>query len=66
MRRVGRNEEIWLDQRAHQEDPEAQAQARHRTTFTVKQLVLRRGFLLLGVISVLILGILVKAYVRVE
>ncbi|XP_040486052.1 multidrug and toxin extrusion protein 1 [Ursus maritimus] len=66
MRRVGRNEEIWLDQRVHQEDPEAQAQARHRTTFTVKQLVLRRGFLLLGVISVLILGILVKAYVRVE
>uniref|UniRef100_G1LC60 Multidrug and toxin extrusion protein n=1 Tax=Ailuropoda melanoleuca TaxID=9646 RepID=G1LC60_AILME len=63
MRRVGRNEEIWLHQRVHQEDSEAQAQARDTTTLTVKQLLRRRGFLLLGFISVLILGILVRAYV---
>ncbi|VCW73593.1 unnamed protein product, partial [Gulo gulo] len=62
---VRRKHETQLDQQRHQED-EVQAQPRDTTDWIGKHLVLWRGFLLLGVILVLIVGILVRVYVRVE
>lgn len=64
MRDVRRKHETWLDQHRHQED--VQAQPRDTTDLTGKHLVLWRGLLLLGVILILIVGILVRVYVRIE
>ncbi|XP_032177949.1 multidrug and toxin extrusion protein 1-like isoform X2 [Mustela erminea] len=64
VRDVRRKHETWLDQHRHQED--VQAQPRDTTDLTGKHLVLWRGLLLLGAILILIVGILVRVYVRVE
>ncbi|XP_077922487.1 multidrug and toxin extrusion protein 1-like [Halichoerus grypus] len=65
MRVVGRRAETQLDQQMSQEE-RLEADPRDETMLTGTQLVVRRGLLLLGVISVLLVGILVRVYVRVE
>ncbi|XP_021550189.1 multidrug and toxin extrusion protein 1 [Neomonachus schauinslandi] len=60
---VGRRDETQLDQQMSQEE-RLEAYPRDRTVLTGKQLVVRRGLLLLGLISVLLEGILVRIYVQ--
>lgn len=63
MRDVEKKEETQLDQQLHQEE-HLPVHPRDLTKLTGRQLVLRRGLLLLGVTAVLLVGILVRVYVR--
>ncbi|XP_027482236.1 multidrug and toxin extrusion protein 1-like isoform X1 [Zalophus californianus] len=62
MRDLRRKDEIHLDLHISQEE-HVQADPRDTTMLTGKQLVVRRGLLFLGLISVLLIGILVRVYV---
>ncbi|KAM5214651.1 multidrug and toxin extrusion protein 1-like isoform 4-T4 [Hipposideros larvatus] len=62
-RDVENKDKTQLDQQIHQEG--LQVHPRDMTKLTGRQLVLRRGLLLLGVISFLLVGILVRVYVRI-
>ncbi|XP_021574484.1 multidrug and toxin extrusion protein 1-like [Carlito syrichta] len=53
-----------LDPQMHQEEP-LPVQPKDGTKLSWKQLVLRRGLMLLGAILILLLGILVRLYVRI-
>lgn len=48
------------------QEPPRPAQPVDSAPLSVKQLLLRRGLLLLGVLLVLLAGILVKVYVRIQ
>lgn len=65
MRDVEIKEETQLDQ---QVPPAECLQVRPRTSSPLsgKQLALRRGLLLLGALSILLLGILVRVCVRIQ
>ncbi|XP_016000637.2 multidrug and toxin extrusion protein 1 isoform X2 [Rousettus aegyptiacus] len=65
MRDVEKKDETQLDQQMHQEE-HLQVHPRDMTKLTGRQLILRRGLLLLGVISVLLVGILVRVWVRIQ
>ncbi|XP_049730639.1 multidrug and toxin extrusion protein 1-like isoform X3 [Elephas maximus indicus] len=65
MRDVEKKDETQLDQQMHPEEP-LSAHPKNRTQLSVKQLILRRGLLLLTVILVLLVGILVRLYVRIQ
>ncbi|XP_039703423.1 multidrug and toxin extrusion protein 1 isoform X4 [Pteropus medius] len=65
MRDVEKKDETQLDQQIHQEE-HLQVHPRDMTKLTGRQLILRRGLLLLGVISVLLVGILVRVWVRIQ
>ncbi|XP_070338390.1 multidrug and toxin extrusion protein 1-like isoform X2 [Equus asinus] len=62
---IEKKDETQLDQQMHQEEC-LQVHPRDTTKLSGRQLVLRRGLLLLGVVSVLLLGILVRVYVRIQ
>ncbi|KAF6299727.1 solute carrier family 47 member 1 [Rhinolophus ferrumequinum] len=63
-RNVEKKDKAQMDQQMYQEG--LRVHPRDMTKLTGRQLVLRRGFLLLGVISILLLGILVRVYVRIQ
>lgn len=63
-RNVAKKDKAQLDQQMHQEG--LRVHPKDMTKLTGRQLVLRRGFLLLGVISILLVGILVRVYVRIQ
>nr|XP_023395522.1 multidrug and toxin extrusion protein 1 [Loxodonta africana] len=65
MRDVEKKDETQLDEQMHPEDP-LSAHPKNRTQLSMKQLILRRGLLLLTVILVLLVGILVRLYVRIQ
>ena len=62
---IEKKDETQLDQQMHQEEC-LQVLPRDTMKLSRRQLVLRRGLLLLGVVSVLLLGILVRVYVRIQ
>nr|XP_025719701.1 multidrug and toxin extrusion protein 1-like [Callorhinus ursinus] len=62
MRDLRRKDEVRLDLHISQEE-HVQADPRDTAMLTGKQLVVRRGLLFLGLISVLLIGILVRVYV---
>ncbi|XP_047403102.1 multidrug and toxin extrusion protein 1-like isoform X1 [Sciurus carolinensis] len=64
MRDVGKKDETQLDQQM----PQEQLSPVHpkNDKLSVKQLALRRGVLLLGAILILLVGILVRMYVRIQ
>ncbi|ELK15734.1 Multidrug and toxin extrusion protein 1 [Pteropus alecto] len=64
MRDVEKKDETQLDQQIHQEE-HLQVHPRDMTKLTGRQLILRRGLLLLGVISVLLVGILTLAQLMI-
>nr|KAF6398839.1 solute carrier family 47 member 1 [Molossus molossus] len=64
MRDIEKKDETQLDQQLHQEE-RLPVHPRDLTALTGRQLVLRRGLLLLGVTAVLLVGILVRVYVRI-
>ncbi|KAM8814163.1 multidrug and toxin extrusion protein 1 isoform 1-T1 [Rhynchonycteris naso] len=64
MRSVEKKDDTQQDQQTRQED-RVRVQPRDVTKLTGRQLVLRRGLLLLGVVSVLLVGILVRVCVTV-
>lgn len=53
------------EQQIHQEQP-LPAHTRDNGKLSGRQLVLRRGLLFLGVLLVLLIGILVRIYVRIQ
>uniref|UniRef100_A0A8C6G2W6 Solute carrier family 47 member 1 n=1 Tax=Moschus moschiferus TaxID=68415 RepID=A0A8C6G2W6_MOSMO len=63
IRDVGQKEETQSDQQMHQEECLEVHQG--HVELSGRQLVLRRGLLLLAVLVILLVGILVKVYVRV-
>uniref|UniRef100_A0A8C9P8R4 Multidrug and toxin extrusion protein n=1 Tax=Spermophilus dauricus TaxID=99837 RepID=A0A8C9P8R4_SPEDA len=65
MRDVGKKDETQLDQQMPQEQP-SPVHPKNNDKLSVQQLVLRRGLLLVGVILILLLGILVRVYVRIQ
>ncbi|XP_066120481.1 multidrug and toxin extrusion protein 1 isoform X2 [Saccopteryx bilineata] len=66
MRSVDKKDESQQqDQQMRQEDHVIRVQPRDVTKLTGRQLVLRRGLLLLGVVSILLAGILVRVCVAV-
>ncbi|XP_077899116.1 multidrug and toxin extrusion protein 1 isoform X4 [Ictidomys tridecemlineatus] len=65
MRDVGKKDETQLDQQMPQEQP-SPVHPKNNDKLSVPQLVLRRGLLLVGVILILLLGILVRVYVRIQ
>ncbi|XP_038183441.1 multidrug and toxin extrusion protein 1 isoform X2 [Arvicola amphibius] len=65
MTDLEKKDETQLDQQTNQQQV-LPVQPKASNELSGKQLVLRRGLLLLGVIAVLVGGILVRAYVRVE
>ncbi|XP_012506905.1 PREDICTED: multidrug and toxin extrusion protein 1 isoform X2 [Propithecus coquereli] len=65
MEDVGKKGQTQLDQQTHQEEP-LPVPPKDSTKLSWKQLVLRRGLLLLGVILVLLVGIFVRLYVRIQ
>ncbi|XP_063098753.1 multidrug and toxin extrusion protein 1 isoform X2 [Cavia porcellus] len=64
MTNFEKKEETQLEQQIHQEQP-LPAHTNHNK-LSGKQLVLRRGLLLLGVLLVLLAGILVRVYVKIQ
>ncbi|XP_014644971.1 PREDICTED: multidrug and toxin extrusion protein 1 [Ceratotherium simum simum] len=64
-RDVEKTDETQLDQQMHQEEC-PRVHPRDTTKLSGRQLLLRRGLLLLGVVSVLLVGILVRVYVRIQ
>ncbi|KAM5263558.1 multidrug and toxin extrusion protein 1 [Ctenodactylus gundi] len=65
MTDLEKKEDNQLDQQIHQEQP-LPVCIKDSSKLSGKQLVLRRGLLLLGMLLVLLVGILVKVYVRIE
>nr|XP_012603398.1 multidrug and toxin extrusion protein 1-like isoform X4 [Microcebus murinus] len=65
MEDVGKKGQTQLDQQAHQEEP-LPACPKGSTRLSWTQLGLQRGLLLLGVILVLLVGIFVRLYVRIQ
>ncbi|KAM4822998.1 multidrug and toxin extrusion protein 1-like [Urocitellus parryii] len=65
MRDAGKKDETQLDQQMPQEQP-SPVHPKNNDKLSVPQLVLRRGLLLVGVILILLLGILVRVYVRIQ
>ncbi|XP_007939675.1 multidrug and toxin extrusion protein 1 [Orycteropus afer afer] len=65
MRDVEKKDETQLDQKMHSEEP-LSVQPKDRTKLSLRQLILRRGLLLLAVVLVLLVGILVRLYVRIQ
>ncbi|XP_015358914.1 multidrug and toxin extrusion protein 1 isoform X2 [Marmota marmota marmota] len=65
MRDVGKKDETQLDQQMPQEQP-SPVHPKNNDKLSVQQLILRRGLLLVGVILILLLGILVRVYVRIQ
>ncbi|XP_004868845.1 multidrug and toxin extrusion protein 1 isoform X2 [Heterocephalus glaber] len=65
MRDIEKKEETHSEQQIHQEQP-LPAHTKDNGKLSGKQLVLRRGLLLLGVLLVLLIGILVRIYVRIQ
>lgn len=65
MRDVEKKDKMQLDQQTQQEG-HLRVHPRDGAKLTGRQLVLRRGLLLLGVVSVLLAGILVRVYVRIQ
>ena len=64
IRDVGQKEETQSDQQMRQEEC-LEVHPRAAWRLSGRQLVLRRGLLLLAVLVILLVGILVKVYVRV-
>ncbi|XP_073902785.1 multidrug and toxin extrusion protein 1-like isoform X3 [Castor canadensis] len=64
MRDIGTKDETHLDQQVHQQQP-LPIHPKESNILSRKQLVLRRGLLLLGLVLVLVAGILVRIYVRI-
>ncbi|XP_055097999.1 multidrug and toxin extrusion protein 1 isoform X2 [Symphalangus syndactylus] len=62
---VGKTGETQSDQQMHQEEPLPE-HPQDSAKLSRKQLVLRRGLLLLGVFLILLVGILVRFYVRIQ
>ncbi|XP_045425425.1 multidrug and toxin extrusion protein 1-like isoform X2 [Lemur catta] len=65
MEDVGKKGQTQVDQQAHQEEP-LPVHPKDSTKLSWKQLMLWRGLLLLGVILVLLVGIFVRLYVRIQ
>ncbi|XP_012872018.1 PREDICTED: multidrug and toxin extrusion protein 1-like isoform X2 [Dipodomys ordii] len=65
MRDIEKRDKAQLNQRMHQQQPLPEHPA-DSNTLSGKQLVFRRGLVLLGVVLVLVAGILVRVYVRIQ
>uniref|UniRef100_A0A8C9DTY3 Multidrug and toxin extrusion protein n=1 Tax=Prolemur simus TaxID=1328070 RepID=A0A8C9DTY3_PROSS len=65
MEDVGKKGQTQVDQQVHQEES-LPVHPKDSTKLSWKQLMLRRGLLLLGVILVLLVGIFVRLYVRIQ
>ncbi|XP_042529774.1 multidrug and toxin extrusion protein 1 isoform X1 [Dipodomys spectabilis] len=65
MRDIEKRDEAQLNPRMHQQQPLPEHPA-DSNTLSGKQLVFRRGLVLLGVVLVLVAGILVRVYVRIQ
>ncbi|XP_010616447.1 multidrug and toxin extrusion protein 1 isoform X1 [Fukomys damarensis] len=65
MRDTEKKEETLSEQQIHQEQP-LPTHTRDNGKLSGRQLVLRRGLLFLGVLLVLLIGILVRIYVRIQ
>uniref|UniRef100_H0XCY6 Multidrug and toxin extrusion protein n=2 Tax=Otolemur garnettii TaxID=30611 RepID=H0XCY6_OTOGA len=65
MEDIGKKGQTQWNQQMHQEEP-LPVHPKDGTRLSGKQLVMRRGLFLLGVILILLLGIFVKLYVRIE
>lgn len=64
MRVAEKKDEAPLDQQLHQEAAPRRPRPRPPAGLTGRQLALRRGLLLLGLLAVLLAGVLVRVCVR--